>query len=82
VNCLKNKFKIDSKTAPTCFGAVRPLSGSALLVLANVTVVKIVNYNTSMCGDVAVYISESLLVCTLHCSEADRVRKCVAGYVT
>ena len=38
VNCLKNNFKIyikfDIKTAPTCFGAVTPSSGSALLVLA------------------------------------------------
>ena len=45
VNCLKNNFKIyikiDIETAPTCFGAVTPSSGSALLVLANVTVVKI-----------------------------------------
>jgi len=37
----------------TCFGAVAPSSGSALLVLAKVTVVKIANYNTSVCGDVA-----------------------------
>jgi hypothetical protein len=29
------------KTAPTCFGAVTPLSGSALFVLGKVTVVKI-----------------------------------------
>ena len=47
VNCLKNNIKmyikIDIKTAPTCFGAVTPSSGSALLVLAKVTVVKIVN---------------------------------------
>jgi hypothetical protein len=47
VNCLKNNFeiyiKIDIKTAPTCFGAVTPSSGSALLVLAEVTVVKIAN---------------------------------------
>jgi len=47
VNCLKNNFKIytkiDIKTAPTCFGAVTPSSGSALLVLAKVTVVKITN---------------------------------------
>jgi hypothetical protein len=43
VNCLKNNFKIDIKTAPTCFGAVTPSSGSALLVLAKVTVVKIAN---------------------------------------
>ena len=47
VNCLKNKFKIyikiDIKTAATCFGAVTPSSGSALFVLAKVTVVKIAN---------------------------------------
>jgi len=47
VNCLKNSFKlyikIYIKTAPSCFGAVTPSSGSALLVLAKVTVVKIVN---------------------------------------
>jgi hypothetical protein len=47
VNCLKNNFKIfikiDIKTAPTCFGAVTPSSASALLELAKVTVVKIIN---------------------------------------
>jgi hypothetical protein len=47
VNCLKNNFKIhikiDVKTAPTCFGTVTPSSGSALLVLAKVTGVKIAN---------------------------------------
>jgi hypothetical protein len=47
VNCLKNNFKIyikiGIKTAPTCFNAVTPSSGSALLVLAKVTVVKMVN---------------------------------------
>jgi len=47
VNCLKNNFKIYIKiyikTAPTCFGAVTPSSGSALLVLAEVAVVKIAN---------------------------------------
>jgi len=46
VNCVKNHFKIyieiDNKTAPTYFGAVAPSSGSVLLVLAIVTVVKIV----------------------------------------
>ena len=45
VNLLKNNYKIyikiDNKTAPTCFGTVTPSSGSALLVLAKVTVVKI-----------------------------------------
>ena len=47
VNCLKNNFKIDIKndikTSSTCFGAVTSSSGSALLVLAKVTVVKIAN---------------------------------------
>ena len=43
VNCLKNNSKIDIKIAPTCFGAVTPSSGCALLVLAKVTVVKIAN---------------------------------------
>jgi hypothetical protein len=47
VNCLKNNLKIhikiDIKTAPTCFGAVTPSSGSALHVLAEVTVVEIAN---------------------------------------
>ena len=43
MKCLKNNFKIyikiDVKTAPACFGAVTPSSGSALFVLAKVTVV-------------------------------------------
>jgi hypothetical protein len=47
VNCFKNDFEIyieiDIKTVATCFGAVTPSSGSALLVLAKVTVVKIAN---------------------------------------
>jgi hypothetical protein len=47
VNCLKNNFKIyieiDIKPAPTYFGAVAPSSGSELLVLAKVTVVKVAN---------------------------------------
>ena len=43
VNCLKNNIKIYIKTALTYFDAVTPSSGSALFVLANVTVVKIVN---------------------------------------
>ena len=47
VNCLKNNFKIhiktDIKTAPTCFGAVTPSSGSALFDLAKVTFAKIIN---------------------------------------
>jgi hypothetical protein len=48
VNCLKNYFKIYIKTAPTCFGAVTPSSGSALFVLVEVTVVKIVSEDTSV----------------------------------
>jgi len=44
VNCLKNNIKIYIKiyikTAPTYFGAVTLSSGSALLVLAKVTVLK------------------------------------------
>jgi len=47
VNCLKNNFKIyikiSLKTALTCFGAVTPSSGSAPVMLAKVTVVKIAN---------------------------------------
>ena len=43
VNCLKNNIKIYIKTALTCFGAVIQSSGSALFVLAKVTVINIVN---------------------------------------
>ena len=43
VNCLKSNFEIHIKTAPTCFGAVTPSSGSALFVLAKGTVVKMAN---------------------------------------
>jgi hypothetical protein len=47
VNFLKNNFKIYIKIyikkVPTCYGAVTPSSGSALFVLAKVTVVKIAN---------------------------------------
>ena len=39
---VKKNIKIYIKTAPTCFGALTPSSGSALFVLATVTVVKIV----------------------------------------
>ena len=60
VNCLKNNFKIhikiDMKKAPTCFGVITPTPGSALIVLAKVTFVKIANQNTSVCGDVVAYI--------------------------
>jgi len=39
VNCLKNNFKIhikiNTKRAATCFGAVTPSSGSALLSSTN-----------------------------------------------
>jgi len=40
---FKIYIKIYIKTAPICFGAVTPSSGSALLVLAKVIVVKIAN---------------------------------------
>ena len=40
---LKNNIEIYIKTAPTYFGAVTPSSGSALLVITKVTVVKIAN---------------------------------------
>ena len=43
VNCLKNNTKIYIKTAPTCSGAVTASSGSALFVLANIIVVKLIN---------------------------------------
>jgi len=48
VNCLKNNFKIyikiHTKTAPTYFDVTAtPSSGSELLVLAKVTVVKLAN---------------------------------------
>jgi len=43
VSCLKNNIKIYIKTAPTCFGAVTPSSGSALFVLTKIRVVKIVH---------------------------------------
>ena len=43
VNCLKNNFKIyikiNIKTAPTCFGAVTPSSGSALLIMRSLMMV-------------------------------------------
>ena len=71
VNCLKNNFKtyikIDIRRAPTCFGAVTPSSGSALLVLAKVTVVEIASYSTTVCGNKAACISGSLLV-FVHCT--------------
>ena len=40
---IKNNIKIYIETAPTCFGAITPSSGSTIFVLAKVTVVKIVN---------------------------------------
>jgi hypothetical protein len=54
VHCLKNNFKIyikiDIKTALTCFGAVTP-SGSTLLVLPKVTVVKIASTSNVLPDD-------------------------------
>jgi len=56
---LKKNIKIYIKTAATCFGAVTPTSGSALLVLSKVTVAKIANYGTSVCTDVAAYVAST-----------------------
>jgi len=39
----KNNIKIYIKIAPTCFGAVTTSSGSALFVLAEVTLIKMVS---------------------------------------
>ena len=47
-DCLKNNIKIYFKIALTCFGAVTPSSGSSLSVLVKVTLVKIVNYVSSV----------------------------------
>ena len=41
---VNNNIKIYITLVPTCFGTVTPTSGSALFVLAKVTLVKIVNY--------------------------------------
>jgi hypothetical protein len=60
------RVKIYIKTAPTCFGDDKPSSGSALFVLAKVTVVKIVNQDTSVLGDVAVYIESATEQCSTH----------------
>jgi len=49
VIALKSNIKIYTKIAPTCFDAVTPSSGSALFMLAKVTLVKIVNYGTLVC---------------------------------
>jgi hypothetical protein len=49
VSVLKSNIKIYIKIDPTCFGAITPSSGSALFVLAKVTLVKIVNYVISVC---------------------------------
>ena len=42
-NNIKMYIKINIKTTPTCFGVFTPSSGSALFVLAKVTVVKTTN---------------------------------------
>jgi len=46
---LKTILKFTLKIAPTRFGAVTPSSGSALFVIAKVTLVQIANYGTSVC---------------------------------
>ena len=42
-NCFEKNIKIYIKTAPTCFSAVTPSSGSALFELAKVIVIKNIN---------------------------------------
>jgi len=46
---LETNIKIYIKVAPTCFGAVKPSAGSALFVLAKVTLAELINYGTSVC---------------------------------
>ena len=46
---LKTVLKFTLKITPTRFGLVTPSSGSPLSMLAKVTLVKIVNYGTSVC---------------------------------
>jgi hypothetical protein len=66
LNYFKNNFtihiKIDTKTAATCFGAVTPSSGRALLVLAKVTVVKIASYGITVCGEEAAATSPHTVI--------------------
>ena len=64
---LKNNIKIYIKVAPTCFGTGTPSSGSALFVLAKVTLVK--SQLWFIGGDVVAYTSRSLLVCVCVCVE-------------
>jgi hypothetical protein len=50
-NECTNNIKIYIKIAPICFGVVTPFSGSALSVLAKVTLAKIANYGTLVDGN-------------------------------
>jgi len=45
---LKNSIKIYIKIALTCFGVVTPSSENTLFMLAKVTLVKMINYGTSV----------------------------------
>jgi len=49
VNVFKNNIKIYNKIVRTCFGVITPSSGRATSVLAEVTLVTIVTYGTSVC---------------------------------
>ena len=73
LNVLKNNIKIYIKIAPTCFGVVTSSSGSSLSLLTKVTLVKMVNYGSSVydyiSGYGAAYIGSALVdVCMSHCS--------------
>jgi hypothetical protein len=48
---LKFYIKIKTKTAPTCFGAVTPSSGSALFEFAKVTAFNVAILTTVTCRE-------------------------------
>jgi hypothetical protein len=70
--CLQkmNNIKIYIKTAPTCFTAVTPSSGSSLSLLLKLHFVTITNYGKSVCdyisGDVGAYIGRSVMNYSLN----------------
>jgi hypothetical protein len=77
VNCLKNNFKIYikinmKKLRHISVQSVTPSSGSALLVLAKVTVVKIA-FKICQCVVMWLHIlvGPCWCVCVLHCSEVE-----------
>jgi hypothetical protein len=65
--CLKNNIKIYIKIAPTCFSAMsHHLQGAHYPFLLKLHFVKIVNYDTSVCNSVVIWLHilvVSLLMC-------------------